>query len=79
MFEWRLIVLVGLFIAGLIVSDFQSLRIHLKIILNIVFIVSLAALERSADTGVLIFVFLFLSLFLLLFSGRFLNNVTEQE
>ena len=79
MFEWRLIVLVGLFIAGLILSDFQSLRIHLKIILNIVFIVSLAALERSADTGVLIFVFLFLSLFLLLFSGRFLNNVTEQE
>lgn len=66
-----------LLIASLILTGYQSLRIHLKIVLNLIFIVSIPKIESEEMMGKMVFIFLFINLFMILFSERFLPNAKE--
>ena len=69
--------LFALLIASLILTRFQNLRIHLKIVINLVFLVSITKIDNEEMMGSMIFVFLFINLFMILFAERFLPNAKE--
>ncbi|MAF89923.1 MAG: hypothetical protein CL674_01525 [Bdellovibrionaceae bacterium] len=66
-----------LLIASLVLTRFQNLRIHLKIVINLIFIVGISKVQSDENLGRLIFIFLFINLFMILFAERFLPNAKE--